>query len=282
MLKLEIDKELIGFQEHLREMEKSRHTIEKYSRDVRKFLDFAGTEWDKETILQYKEFLLANYKISSANSMIASLNNYFCYRGKKDYCIHAFRVRRQIFCDESKELTMSDYKKLVRTAEKRKDKRLAAIIQTLASTGMRISELSYVSVESLETKEIVIDSKGKRRVILIPVSLSSHLKEFCMEEGITEGAIFVTRNGQSVQRQNIWSAMKELSVEAGILPSKVYPHNLRHLFAKVFYERDHDLVRLADYLGHSSVETTRRYTVISSREACLRQLELGLLIHKEK
>lgn len=164
MLKLELDKELIGFQEHLREMEKSRHTIEKYSRDVRKFLDFAGTEWDKETILQYKEFLLANYKISSANSMIASLNNYFCYRGKKDYCIHAFRVQRQIFCDESKELTMSDYKKLVRTAEKRKDKRLAAIIQTLASTGMRISELSYVSVESLETKEIVIDSKGKRRV----------------------------------------------------------------------------------------------------------------------
>ena len=115
-MKLEAYKELIGFREHLREMEKSRHTIEKYSRDVRKFLDFAGTEWDKETVLRYKEFLLANYKISSANSMIASLNNYFCYTGKKDYCIHAFRVQRQIFCDESKELTISDYKKLVRAA----------------------------------------------------------------------------------------------------------------------------------------------------------------------
>lgn len=280
-LKQETQNELERFRDYLREQEKSSHTIEKYCRDVRKFLMFAGEEWDKNTIISFKEYLQTHYKTSSANSMLASLNSYFHFIGRQECCVRTFRVQKRIFCDERREMTRSDYQKLVKAARGRGDERLCAILQTIASTGIRISELSYITAESLAQGEVVIDCKGKQRVILLPQSLMLYLTQYCRKQRIVRGSIFVTRSGQAVRRQNVWADMKSVCAEAGVLPSKVYPHNLRHLFAKIFYERDHDLVRLADYLGHSSVETTRRYTIISSREACRRQLELGLLIDRE-
>lgn len=253
-LKQETQNELERFRDYLREQEKSSHTIEKYCRDVRKFLMFAGEEWDKNTIISFKEYLQAHYKTSSANSMLASLNSYFHFIGRQEYCVRTFRVQKRIFCDERREMTRSDYQKLVKAARGRGDERLCAILQTIASTGIRISELSYITAESLAQGEVVIDCKGKQRVILLPQSLMLYLTQYCRKQRIVRGSIFVTRSGQAVRRQNVWADMKSVCAEAGVLPSKVYPHNLRHLFAKIFYERDHDLVRLADYLGHSSVD----------------------------
>lgn len=263
---------------YLREEEKSYHTIEKYCRDVRSFLSYAGDNWDKNTIISYKEKLKTKYKVSSANSMIASVNNYLHFIGKSEFCIRSFKLQKRIFCDEKQEMTLSDYQKLVNIADKHGDERLLAILQTIASTGIRISELSYITVESLSLGEAKIECKGKHRIILMPESLIKYLETYCQKQKIKKGVIFITRNGHPVGRQGVWAKMKSLCEEAGVLQSKVYPHNLRHLFAKVFYEKDHDLVRLADYLGHSSVETTRRYTIISSREACRKELELGFVV----
>ena len=160
--------ELEQFRDYLRDQEKSSHTIEKYCRDVRKFLMFAGEKWDKNTIISFKEYLQTNYKTSSVNSMLASLNSYFHFIGRQEYCVRTFRVQKRIFCDERREMTRSDYQKLVKAARGRGDERLCAILQTIASTGIRISELSYITAESLAQGEVVIDCKGKQRVILLP------------------------------------------------------------------------------------------------------------------
>ena len=167
-LKQETQNELERFRDYLREQEKSSHTIEKYCRDVRKFLMFADEDWDKNTIISFKEYLQAHYKTSSANSMLASLNSYFHFIGRQEYCVRTFRVQKRIFCDERQEMTRSDYQKLVKAARERGDERLCAILQTIASTGIRISELSYITAESLAQGEVVIDCKGKQRVILLP------------------------------------------------------------------------------------------------------------------
>ena len=176
-MKQEIQNELERFRDYLREQEKSSHTIEKYCRDVRKFLMFAGEEWDKNTIISFKEYLQAHYKTSSANSMLASLNSYFHFIGRQEYCVRTFRVQKRIFCDERREMTRSDYQKLVKAARGRGDERLCAILQTIASTGIRISELSYITAESLAQGEVVIDCKGKQRVILLPQSLMLYLSQ---------------------------------------------------------------------------------------------------------
>ena len=247
-MKQETQNELERFRDYLREQEKSSHTIEKYCRDVRKFLMFVGEEWDKNTIISFKEYLQAHYKTSSANSMLASLNSYFHFIGRQEYCVRTFRVQKRIFCDERQEMTRSDYQKLVKAAQERGDERLCAILQTIASTGIRISELSYITAESLAQGEVVIDCKGKQRVILLPQSLMLYLTQYCQKQRIVRGSIFVTKNGQAVRRQNVWADMKSVCTEAGVLPSKVYPHNLRHLFAVVFYRQCRDIARLADVL----------------------------------
>ena len=200
-LKQETQNELERFRDYLREQEKSSHTIEKYCRDVRKFLMFAGEEWDKNTIISFKEYLQAHYKTSSANSMLASLNSYFHFIGRQEYCVRTFRVQKRIFCDERREMTRSDYQKLVKAARGRGDERLCAILQTIASTGIRISELSYITAESLAQGEVVIDCKGKQRVILLPQSLMLYLTQYCRKQRIVRGSIFVTRSGQAVRRQ---------------------------------------------------------------------------------
>ena len=179
--------------------------------------------------------------------------------------------------DESRELTREEYNRLVKQADKEGNQRLSYIIQTIGSLGIRVSELSYITVESLSQKAVCINSKGKIRYILLTASLVKLLKAYCTQEKRVSGSIFVTRTGRPVDRRNIWSSMKALCRRAGVDESKVFPHNLRHLFARCFYEKEKDIVRLADYLGHSSVETTRRYTMTSQIEECRKTLEKGMV-----
>lgn len=251
--------ELGNYERYLRSQEKSDNTVRKYLRDVRGFLVFLnGEEISREQVILYKEHLLKSYKISSANSMLTALNGYLRYMDMKACYVSVYRMQRQLFRDVQKDLNRDEYQELVRTASRSKRKRLYCLLQTIGSTGIRVSELKYITVEALRSQIVTICSKGKARTILIPLSLKKVLEKYCEQEGIRSGCIFVTRSGRPVDRRNIWSEMKRLCKKTDIVNSKVYPHNLRHLFARCYYEKEHDLVRLADYLGHSSVETTRR------------------------
>lgn len=267
------------FGNHLVNMEKSENTIKKYMRDVKHFLAFLkDAPIEKEIVLRYKSGLREQYKVSSANSMLVAMNGFLRFLGRSECCVQTFRMQRQIFRPEERNLNRDEYQRIVMEARKRGRKRICHIIQTIACTGIRISELKYITVEAVKEGKVCINLKGKNRIILLTRSLVMLLKDYCRSQKIKKGQIFITREGKPVCRQGVWAEMKEISVLAGVLASKVFPHNLRHLFAKCFYEREKDVVRLADYLGHSSIETTRRYTMLSSREACERQLELGLLI----
>lgn len=271
------------YETFLLEQEYSVNTIRKYVRDVGRFLEYAGTEEpDRMMTLLYKEELQNHYQLSSVNSVLASMNSYLKYIGKADCCVRACRIQRQIFRSDSLELSRDEYQNLILTARKRGKYRLSCIMQTIGSTGIRIGELKYITVEALETGVVNVYSKGKARMVLLSDALKELLKDYCQMENIKEGSIFITRNGCPVDRKNVWAEMKALCQAAGVPKSKVFPHNLRHLFACCFYEKEKDLVRLADYLGHSNVETTRRYTMISSMGSWQKQLELGLLVPREK
>lgn len=267
------------FKKCLLEEEKSKNTIDKYIRDVKHFLEYAGeAEIEPQMIRAYKEQLLENYKVSSANSMLIALNHFLRFIGKPECCVRSCRQQRRIFIEEERELSRKEYERLVLAAKNEGKHRLYHILQTIAGTGIRIGELKYITVEALKERRVQIHSKGKIRIIVLSGAVVQMLKEYCRRFKIRAGSIFVTKNGRPVDRRNIWAEMKALSAKAGILKSKVFPHNLRHLFAKCFYEKEKDLIRLADFLGHSSVETTRRYTMISSMAVCEKQLDLGLLL----
>lgn len=269
--------ELREYGEYLRDREMSENTVGKYLRDAENFLQFSnGREISRELMMEYKSYILNAWKISSVNSMITAVNSYLKWAGQAEFSIHTCRVQKQIFREKSRELGKEEYYRLLNAAVSEKRERLSGILRTIAATGMRIGELRYLTVETLSRQKIEIYFKGKQRVILMARSLVIFLRDYCRRNRITSGIIFATKNGNPVDRRNIWAEMKELCEPARVLPSKVFPHNLRHLFARCFYERERDLVRLADYLGHSSIETTRRYTMITSEEACARELELGL------
>lgn len=272
------DRQIRAFETYLYEREKQPRTIEKYIRDVKCFDKYReGALIDREMVIRYKAYLIEHYKITSANSMLAALNGYLKFLGYGDCCVSLCRVQRQIFREEEKELTQEEYRRLVLQAEKNGNQRLYCILQTIGSTGIRVGELQYIRVESLQKRMANIRLKGKTRSIILPNSLVGLLKDYCRSQNIRKGSIFITRSGLPMDRRNIWEEMKKLCNDAQVPREKVFPHNLRHLFAKVYYEKEKDIVRLADYLGHSSVETTRRYTMISSMEACQKRLELGML-----
>lgn len=284
----------------LRERERSPYTIRKYLHDIRVFIRFcedrdegkrtehmdhaphAGgalyPELSRESVLEYKQYLQQRYMACSVNSMLNALNGYLKFIGRPELCVRMLRQQRLLFRDEHRFLKKTEYRRLVGEADRKGNTRLSCILQTLCMTGIRIGELQYVRAECLKRNMIRIEHKGKIRDIVVPRDLTRLLKAFCHARGIKAGPIFITRSGKPVDRKNVWKEMKRICVRAGVEARKVFPHNLRHLFAVSFYERTKDIVRLADYLGHSNLETTRRYTAISTMEACQRELDLGLLV----
>ena len=266
--------------QYLKEEEKGRATVEKYVRDVRKFREYLNlsgrnksdkTEsdskrFDKETVLEYKQYLNEHYKTTSANSMLAAINSFFEYLGCEEYKVKLFRIQRMLFSEPERELTEKDYERLVRAAERKSDSRMSMLLQTIGSTGIRISELRFITVESLAAGRANIYNKGKSRVALLSVELTRMLKKYCKKVGITQGSIFITKSGKPMDRSYISKKMKELGREAGVDERKVFPHNFRHLFARIFYRIEKDVVRLMDLLGHSSINTTRIYTMTTEEQ----------------
>lgn len=273
-------KKIDEYAQYLRETEHSRATIAKYVRDIRVFMGSLpeGTEISKETVLQYKQDLLARYKVASANSMLVALNSFFTFCGWKDLSVRTFKVQRRIFYDQSKELKREEYYRLLQIAESRKNKRLSLIMQTICSTGIRVSELQFITVEALRAGRAQIRNKGKDREVFFPKELVQILLAYCKKQGKKSGAVFVTKNNRPMDRSNIWMEMKALCREACVDPAKVFPHNLRHLFAVTFYRLKKDIVRLADILGHSSIETARIYTATSGTEHTRALSQLNLVL----
>lgn len=270
---------LENFKKHLESEEKSQATIEKYIRDVKFFkIWLNGSELSKEAVLKYKKELCGKYAVSSVNSAISSINSFLEFLNLGDFKIKNQKVQRKIFAEKEKELTDEEYKRLLKTAKAKNNERLYLLIETICSSGIRVSELKFITKEAALKGRAVIDSKGKMRIILLPKKLCKTLLAYAKRKNIESGAIFTTRTGKPMDRSNIWKLMKALCEDANVAKEKVFPHNLRHLFARTYYSVERDIVRLADILGHSSVNTTRIYTM-ESGEFHRRQIErLNLLL----
>lgn len=258
--------------------EKSEHTLEKYQRDAQNFLNFCGERpVSKKLALNYKEELKKTYKTASINSMLVAMNRFLEFIGCGDCKVHTLKIQRRIFCEEREELTKSEYRRLLSAAKRTCNSQLYLLLQTICSTGIRVSELQYITVEAVRHGQAVVECKRKRRIILLPQKLQTALQQYIQKHGLRRGAVFLGRNGKSLNRTLIWRWMKQLCRSAQVDAAKVFPHNLRHLFARTFYAAQRDIARLADILGHSNIETTRVYILASARE-CFGQISrLGLL-----
>lgn len=269
-----------NFRDYMRLEEKSDNTIQKYMRDIKAFYKCVGNQAvTKELAIKYKEKLLSDgYAIRSINSIIASLNSFFTFAGCDYLKIKTIKEQRPIFCPESKELTRKEYDRLLKTAENKGNKRLNLILQTICGTGIRVSELKFITIEAVKKGEALVLCKGKRRSVIIVKALQKKLFRYASERNIHSGCIFITRTGKPVSRTNIWRDMKKLCRDAHVNPDKVFPHNLRHLFARVFYSIEKDIAKLADILGHSSINTTRIYIISTCTEHRQRMENMKLVI----
>ena len=268
------------FGQELKEAEKSRATIDKYLRDAARFIGFVGEGKivTKDIVIAYKEYLAENYAVTSANSMIAAVNSFLRAAGREDCAVKFFKVQSTAFRARDRELTREEYIRLVEAAKKKGKKCLSLIMQTICATGIRISELRFITVEALHVRQATVSLKGKTRTVILPVELCIELKRYIREKKITSGSIFVTRTGKPIDRSNILHGMKALCEAAKVLKSKVSPHNLRHLFALTYYKVERDICHLADLLGHSNINTTRIYTMVSCEEQEQQIDCLGLFI----
>ncbi len=272
-------KVIAEFKEHLILEERSTATIEKYIRDVKAFAKYAqNNDVTKETVIAYKKHLQENYAVRSVNSMLASINSLFAFLGWYDLRVKSLKLQQQVFCPEEKELTKAEYTRLCRTAQHKRNKRLNLILQTICGTGIRVSELQYITLEAVKQGEAVVNCKAKTRSVFIVKELKQKLLCYAAEQGIKSGMIFVTRTGKPISRTNIWREMKALCEEANVNPQKVFPHNLRHLFARVFYGIEKDIAKLADILGHSSINTTRIYIISTGTEHRRRMENMHLIL----
>lgn len=272
-------KDIAGFREHLILEERSVATIQKYIRDVKAFMAYAqNSAITKETVIAYKKYLQENYAVRSVNSMLASINSFFSFFGWNDLKVKSLKLQQQVFCPEEKELTKGEYTRLCRAAVRKHNERLNLILQTICGTGIRVSELQYITVEAVKHGEAVACCKGKTRAVFIVKELKQKLLLYAAEKGIKSGMIFVTRTGKPISRTNIWREMKALCIEADVNPQKVFPHNLRHLFARVFYGIEKDIAKLADILGHSSINTTRIYIISTGMEHRRRMENMHLIL----
>ena len=270
--------EIQEFANYLCREEKSAATQEKYLRDVRAFRAYAdGNEITKVLVVAWKKQLVdSDYAVRSINSMLASVNSLLDFLGLSNCKSKNIRMQQQTYCTEDKELTKVEYMRLLDASKK--NEQLNLVIQTICSTGIRVSGLRYFTVEAIRHGEVTVDCKSKTRTILVPGKLKNILLNYAKRQGITFGAIFITRTGRPLNRSNIWSAMKKLCETAGVKPSKVFPHNLRKLFARTFYSIEKDISKLADILGHSSINTTRIYVMTTGTEHRRKLERLGLVV----
>lgn len=266
------------FRLFLIEEEKAFATLEKYLHDVTAFFMWLEErELDKMTVLRYKEYLVEHYAPASVNSILSSLNCFFEYNEWHSLKVKTLKIQKQIFAERAKELTKSEYERLLVAAKNKKNERLYYLMQTICSSGIRVSELTSVTLEAVKMKKATINCKGKMRVVILPDGLCKMLIRYAKEQKITSGPIFITRTGKPLDRSSIWKMMKMLCESAEVDKSKVFPHNLRHLFARTYYSIQKDIVRLADILGHSNVNTTRIYTMETYEVHCRQIQNLGLL-----
>ena len=271
-------KMIVGFKEHLILEERSTATIQKYIRDVKAFAEYANGAVIKETVIAYKKHLQECYAVRSINSMLASINSLFAFLGWHDLKVKSLKLQQQVYCPEEKELTKAEYTRLCRAAQNKHNERLNLILQTICGTGIRVSELQWITVEAVKTGEAVVSCKAKTRSVFIVKELKQKLLRYAAEQGIKSGMIFVTRTGKPISRTNIWREMKALCIEANVNPQKVFPHNLRHLFARVFYGIEKVIAKLADILGHSSINTTRIYIISTGTEHRRRMENMHLIL----
>lgn len=273
---------MAAFEDHLIREEKSPATRQKYLRDAQKFRAFAASQpVTRELVIAYKtDCVRRGYASRSVNSMLASVNSLLAFLGWQDCRVKNLRIQRQTYCTGDKELTKPEYMRLL--AASQGQKRLNLVLQTICSTGIRVSELRYFTVEAVRRGEVTVQCKSKVRTVLLPGKLRRLLLAYAGSTGRSSGTIFVTRGGAPLDRSNIWAQMKGLCARAGVNPEKVFPHNLRKLFARSFYDVEKDIAKLADILGHSSIETTRIYIMSTGREHRRKLERLGLLLDKQK
>ena len=273
------NQQLRSFQQQLAEEERELGTIEKYMREVKKFALWQGRrKVTKETVSEWKEHLRrADYKPETINGKLSAVNKFLSCMGWGECCVKYLKIQRRLFRSTGRELTKDEYTRLVETAQGLGKTRLALLIETICATGIRVSEVKYITAEALRAGRADISLKGKIRTVLLPGKLCRKLQKYAKKQKITSGEVFLTRSGKGVSRRQIWAEMKALCKQARVAPSKVFPHNLRHLFARTFYQASRDVAKLADVLGHSSIETTRIYLISTGAEH-VRQLDrLGLI-----
>lgn len=270
---------------YLEDEEKSEATRRQYRRDILRFLTAVGEggitgkeEITREQVIRYKEELTRIHRAASVNAKLAALNGFFTFLGREDLRVKRLRIQKRPFLPREKELTRAEYLRLLNAAKQKKNEKLCLLLETICGTGIRVSELKYITAEAVQRGEAAIRLKGKTRVILIPGRLRKALRGYLGRQKIRSGPVFVTRSGRPLDRSNIWKMMKSLCQDAGVERQKVFPHNLRHLFARCYYRVDRDIARLADILGHSSIDTTRIYTMSTDREPRRHMDALGLVI----
>ncbi len=273
------EREFDQFEDYLRHDEREESTIEAYLRSLTRFAEWAdGRAVTKELAMEWKTALAeSGYRPISVNAMLAAVNKFFICMGREDCKVKYLKLQRQMFRKSEKDLSKEEYQRLVQAAHEKGDLRMELILETICATGIRVGELKYITLEAVRAGVAEIALKGKIRTILLPRRLCRKLQKYAKQQKIASGKIFLTQDGLPVSRQSIWTRMKALCEAAGVERSKVFPHNLRSLFARSFYGSCHDVVRLADVLGHSSIETTRIYLMSTGKEY-LRQLDkLGLV-----
>ena len=276
-MELVTERTVDGFRRELLRREYSHGTAESYVRSIRAFARWSGGAVDRGLVLTWKARLTARYAPATVNAMLAGINRFFAFMGWPECKVKALRLQRRSFREAERELDREEYRTLVRTARTLGRERLALVMETICATGIRVGEVPYITVEALRRGKAVVALKGKVRTILLPEKLCKKLLKYAKRQKITSGEVFLTGGGKRLSRVQIWAEMKRLCCAAGVAADKVFPHNLRHLFARTFYRACQDVVKLADILGHSSIETTRIYLLTTGTEH-LRQLErLGLL-----
>ncbi len=267
------------YAEYLRERERTEGTIQKYIRDVSAlYCTLENGAVTKEQILAWKGHIAARYAPGTVNGMLIAVNGFLEFCGWRDLKVRCLKVQRSLFCRQERELSKSEYLRLCRAAREQKNERLFLILQTIGATGIRVSELPFITVEALKSGRGTVLGKGKLRTVLLPEKLCRILLAYCRRQKKTAGPVFTTRSGKPVDRSNIFRDMKALCGQADVSPEKVFPHNLRHLFARTYYAAEKDLSRLADILGHASVETTRIYTIESGAVHTRQLNQMSLLL----